>query len=639
MDNHVVNSFNLGQVVWCEKFRQLDNKIIRIPFEHKRYMMSAKSLENLWEETSDFVTRIDQLLFKLGLSVSEKFEGTFRVFIKTLISVISVYQQYSQFKAIHNHVRDIWSKWDTLGGHQKQDGLLFAKMMGQPVISSGTSMECSFMSREYRISSLIDLLEFILKKANSDQYAVLLLVRSFNQNWQQIEEKLVCKYSILVVLLTIFLAVTHETFGSYNEEIAANLVQLLVRANGGCEIMAQRSYNMTLQVPIVPLSASVIHNIYIVERMCSGGICVCNSESIGHLLQERVDSFDKQNLIECGASGYAQCGIAISHVWADQLLLDDIKKTSDIVRNIKDNNGCSVWLDIAQKEAFNAKLCSLEYHGDVILVNWSTYIAAQIGTLEYIISAMLLSDWGARGWTMQETWAARRILIYTHPRIIELNVSRFYDSEAWRDVVREMGLMQHTYGKTSKYYKFDMVRNRVWRWSDDILLTQDWWTDVPVLTDGEPLEARVVAEIITGSNGTAVTRKKYIGSGCWIPTQVKYHITVKAIDAEFKITDSGMMVDGKSVVISGTIDTVPNEELTTRLRVSLQLDTVPPNTSVIGWMGVDPEDECIFLWVFVKEIDVGKYHVTDFGRITYELYSGMLDDFRNLCRKQVCLFG
>lgn len=243
----------------------------------------------------------------------------------------------------------------------------------------------------------------------------------------------------------------------------------------------------------------------------SQGKCICTSTKVGEELDIRRKNIKSKNIFK----GYGECQAAISHCWGDRMLVDD---TQNDIQERLSQIGKDLWLDIAQTEEFNAIKCRQEYSDKVYVVEKMTYYCEMDDTIHKIYDGntsisknmyvLAMSDWASRGWVAQEMTSANSILLVTEFDVH--NVTQFVKLR----MPTAFGIM------TSEldYLRLITISNRIWRFSDDIWLTTEWWLGC---SQAKAIESENIRKtILNGMLTTNLSRPTVRQNFCWWPTMI-----------------------------------------------------------------------------------------------------------------------
>lgn len=201
------------------------------------------------------------------------------------------------------------------------------------------------------------------------------------------------------------------------------------------------------------------------ESMCSKG-CRCVSADFGKELDKKAAVVRDQ--IGSMMPQYGYKTRAISHVWGQQLICND-SLTVDALEKLLCGE-LDWWLDIAQRDKFDAKQCRLEYSGQTVLV-------IDKGVKEYksgimAVLALLTSEWQLRGWTYQESRLARDLLIRTNDGVycIKVNgqVVGLGDTSIWHSKINAW--LTINYQEVSDEQVMLLAGARLWRQPKDLII-------------------------------------------------------------------------------------------------------------------------------------------------------------------------
>lgn len=215
--------------------------------------------------------------------------------------------------------------------------------------------------------------------------------------------------------------------------------------------------------PIVYLFGTRLSNNNLVDPCIFAGRCLCNDKWFGDKLQCKAQT-TKISVNEKYSVSYGECQGAISHVWAQELLIDN---SNGLLHKIHSKYG-KLWLDYLCKEPFNGLQCANEYKNLVCVVD--KYAMQSKDALE-AIGALAISDWSNRGWTFQEAQLATRVDIIVHnAESITIKDagewvvnSEFYEFES-----ECLSWLKSKFPKTeSVWEQWSMLSDRAWRHDED----------------------------------------------------------------------------------------------------------------------------------------------------------------------------
>lgn len=130
--------------------------------------------------------------------------------------------------------------------------------------------------------------------------------------------------------------------------------------------------------------------------------CLCGRHGINS-----VKIIDLELLSEYNFPQYGTNLRALSHVQGQDL---NVLRKKNEQEKINAPN-CDMWCDIFQKERFDPKKCREQYNGKEMLIYDVGMLGAPIN--KNIISKRLkMTTWSSRGWTWQEAYLAKTIMVY-----------------------------------------------------------------------------------------------------------------------------------------------------------------------------------------------------------------------------------
>jgi hypothetical protein len=255
---------------------------------------------------------------------------------------------------------------------------------------------------------------------------------------------------------------------------------------------------------------SIMMNTVVIPRMCGFTECRCVSKEYGEELQDLKVKLNMNHHNDHIFSTYGKCQGAISHVWGEQLILNDdwvkLVKTS-LTKN--PGNQHSLWLDVVQKEQFNDMKCRKEYEGkDVYVLTKVSMLIGKYVQPKTLYALLAMSDWGNRGWIAQEVMLAGRLII------VEANGEHIIiERNSWKSGRLIKAILGDFDLDIEITIKFTLLSKRIWRYQEDILLSADWWSNNSISFKDEELPAWILNSIFFGERQTKNTRNTY----CWLP--------------------------------------------------------------------------------------------------------------------------
>lgn len=173
------------------------------------------------------------------------------------------------------------------------------------------------------------------------------------------------------------------------------------------EDLCEHFKNQMLKLSAYPISTAIASLILAYESKglvtIREGCCKCVNKDYG----KEMDQLKKHLQIQLGknehmSAQYGEANMAVSHVWGQKVMLN---------RHVYKNKCTNVWVDVLQKEKFNAEKCKQEYNGPVIVIDRGILQTKGIVDRHIALCALLITDWSMRGWTACEFDQAHNIIL------------------------------------------------------------------------------------------------------------------------------------------------------------------------------------------------------------------------------------
>lgn len=153
------------------------------------------------------------------------------------------------------------------------------------------------------------------------------------------------------------------------------------------------------------------------DVMCDGK-CRCINEELGVTMarkQREILEAAKIMRVEWKQYGLKSGQVTISHVWGQKYILGDVKDDFVALFQLIPEK---TWIDVMQREEFDAYKCNLEYKDQDVLV--IDRMIADCLDEELQNSALYVCDWTLRGWTYSELILAGNVTFATVKGVITL---------------------------------------------------------------------------------------------------------------------------------------------------------------------------------------------------------------------------
>lgn len=319
-----------------------------------------------------------------------------------------------------------------------------------------------------------------------------------------------------------------------NERVTAiglfmrGLICALTCADGG-----PMRYVRLISLPPAHRIGAILINSILIPRMCTFGKCKCISQEFGIELEKHKPVckvlMEKKGIV----AGYYHKGLALSHVWGDQLLLgtDNEERMRAIEQIIKVG---LPWCDIVQDE-FNAVACREEYKDRVIVLCKPIYRIGHLLSEATAFSTLVWSDWGERGWIAQEVEQAKELIL-----VREVG-NPIYINMINRGVHAIDLSIGRQWTTSSRIDYYNTLASRRWRRQEDIMRCLDWWGHDVI----KPIDIWQRALVGSNMNTKAI---RY----CWIPgPQIKEDVYLEA--SHISENNGVLTIHGEHYILQGTL--------------------------------------------------------------------------------------
>lgn len=256
--------------------------------------------------------------------------------------------------------------------------------------------------------------------------------------------------------------------------------------------VAYLSHRLEMVKPVYQLS-TIITNMVIVPKLCCLYECSCDADSREDV---RLNTIFRNPQVY---GQYGECTAAISHCWREKTLVQGSKLSKYIHQLIQETRD-KVWLDLNQNN-FDAQKCRLEYTKRVYIIS---RLAMEIGhalSVEGLMYALMLSDWGERGWVAQEVRYAKELFVITNTEII--NMPKDYAD-----------LPLASISAHDLIGRYNQLSWRRWSKREDIIKSAEWWgTGIANATN--TIRHACATAALQLVNGNAHGKH-----ACWLPREI-----------------------------------------------------------------------------------------------------------------------
>lgn len=284
--------------------------------------------------------------------------------------------------------------------------------------------------------------------------------------------------------------------------------------------LSQRRYWPAGLISIISFLLILFSNV----SMCAiQNKCVCVDHKFGMQLENEIKSLKLDNKswinnTECFGE-YGECYAAISHCWGSRVFSNQFNTLKSLKKIFNNNNNKKVWLDLWQKVPFNAKACRKEYINQCIIVEPFSSLGLEKLGIDFGIAILSCSDWCMRGWVSQEVSTPNKILLlmmdgtlYDITKYVQVGIFGYYDKTSTNSV------------------KYDILTSRIWRYSEDIIITSEWWITKETLNEDMLETVLIKSAVISKGTRPLPVRKDY----CWLGKGYNCTEAIKVL-AETKI--------------------------------------------------------------------------------------------------------
>lgn len=283
--------------------------------------------------------------------------------------------------------------------------------------------------------------------------------------------------------------------------------------------------------------------------------CVCVNHEFGIQLENEIKllKLDNQSWInntKCFGM-YGECCAAISHCWGSRVFSDQFNTIKALKKIFNNSNNKKVWLDLWQKVPFNAKACRKEYINQCIVIEpFSSFGLEKLG-IDFGIAILSCSDWCMRGWVAQEVSTPNKIFLlmmdgtlYDVTKHVQVGIFGYYDKT------------------TTNSVKYDILTSRIWRYSEDIITTSEWWVTKKTLNEDMLETVLIKSAVIAKGNRQLPVKKDY----CWLGRGYNCTEAIKVL-AETRII-KGWLHLGKGWFILNNNDIIKLLEIQQKIKIN-----------------------------------------------------------------------